>query len=285
MKGIIFGLVVALGLTACGTPRAASAAPTEVVSTALQATSVLKTAQADYTWAVTNKFPVDYPLTMHVAGMPPHTLQVEGTGTGEVVFPDRYRYRTTLRQGSFESRVEIVSIKGIAYEQDSASVDLSTGKATQTWSMRDPQGVLAVDPFKMLQRLQGAAAVRDLGDTSLAGVAVHHYAIEIDQAKLIAEETAALTDVSLRPSLQDAMEKGRVQLEVWIGVDNNLIRRIRMDATRIETVALHNGLTHTRLPPGASDQGTVSHSDQIVLSLHDFDSRLTIAQPSPVRSG
>ncbi len=217
--------------------------------------------------------------------MPPHTYKLDASGTGEVAFPDRFHYLITVRLGpSFHTEMELISVQGITYEQDGVHVDLGSGNATPTWSKpKNPQNLLPVDPFKTLQSLRGTLSPRDLGDTTLAGVRVHHYAMEMDQAKLIAEETSALTDPSLRSALQDAIQKGTFHVEVWIGVEDNLIRRISTDEARTEAIALHNAETNSALPSGASDQGILAISDQIVLNLHDFNSQVTITTPPNVR--
>ncbi len=107
--------------------------------------------------------------------------------------------------------------------------------------------------------------------------------MEMDQAKLIAEETSALADPSLRSALQDVIRKGTFHVEVWIGVDDNLIRRISTDEARKEPIALHNAETSSALPPGASDQGILAIVDQISLNFHDFNSPVTITTPPNIR--
>src|SRR2546422_5374116 len=145
---------------------------------------------------------------------------------------------------------------------------------------KNPQNLLPVDPFKTLQSLSGTLAPRDLGDTTIAGVRAHHYAMEMDPAKLVAEETSALAEPSLRPALQDAIQKGTFHVEVWIGVEDHLLRRISTDGARKETIALHNVETNSALPPGASDQGIVAISDEIVLNFHGFNGPVTITPPA-----
>jgi hypothetical protein len=217
--------------------------------------------------------------------MPPQTYKVDASGTGEVAFPDRYHYMITVRLGpSFHMEMELISVQGITYEQDGVHVDIVSGATTPTWSKpKNPQNLLPVDPFKTLQSLRGTVSPRDLGDTTIAGVRVHHYAMEMDQAKLIAEETSALADPNLRSALQDAIQKGTFHVEVWIGVDDHLIRRIRTDEARKETIALQSAQTNSALPPGASDQGIVTIGDQIVFNLQDFNSPVTITTPPNVR--
>jgi len=104
--------------------------------------------------------------------------------------------------------------------------------------------------------------------------------MEMDPVKLIAEEAMALADPSLRPALQDAILKGTFNVEVWIGVDDHLIRRISTVEARRDTIALHNAETNSAAPPGASDQGIVAISDRIVLNFHDFNSLVTIKPPN-----
>jgi len=80
-----------------------------------------------------------------------------------------------------------------------------------------------------------------------------------------------------------AIKKGTFNVEVWIGVNDHLIRRISTDDERKESMALHNAETNSALPQAPSDQGVVAISDQIVLNLHDFNSPVTITTPPNVR--
>lgn len=279
------GLLMALCLGGCASPLRAADSPGQVLSAALQATSALKTAHADYARALTYHLPVDYPWPPATMGMPPHTYKVDASGTGEMAFPDRYHYMITFRLGpSFHYAMELISIQGIAYEQNGVHVDIASGNTTPTWSNpKDAQNLLPVDPFKTLESLRGTLEPRDLGDTTIAGVRVHHYAMEMDPAVLIAQETSALADPSLRSVLRDAIQKGTFHVEVWIGIDDHLIRRISTDEARKETIALQRAGTNGALPPGASDQGIVTIGDQIVLNLQDFNSPVTITTPPNVR--
>jgi len=281
MKRATVWLLAALCLGGCASPFRAADSPGQVLSVALQAMSALKTAHADYTRAQTYQLPVDYPWPPATLGMPPHMYKVDLSGTGQVAFPDRFHYLITVRLGpNFHTEMELISVQGITYEQDGVHVDFG-GNVTPTWSKpKNPQNLLPVDPFKILESLTGTLAPRDLGDTTIAGVRVHHYAMEMDQAKLIAEESSALADPSLRSALQDAVQKGTFHVEVWIGVDDHLIRRISTNEARKETIALHNAETNSSLPPGASDRGIVAISDQILLNFHDFNSPVTITPPN-----
>jgi hypothetical protein len=104
----------------------------------------------------------------------------------------------------------------------------------------------------------------------------------MDKTRLIAKETSSLADTSLRPALADATQQGTFHVEVWIGLDDHLIRRISTSETRKETIALLKA-TASALPAGPSDQGVVGFSDQVVLNFHDFNSRVTITTPPNVR--
>lgn len=281
MKRATVWLLAALCLASCASPLRAGDSPSQVLSASLQAMSALTSAHADYTRAQTYHLPVGYPWPPASMGMPPHTYIIDLSGTGEVAFPDRFHYMITVRLGpSFHMTMELISVQGITYEQDGVHVDIVTGKTTPTWSKpSNPQNLLPVDPFTTLKSLRSTLAPRDLGDTTIAGVRVHHYAMEMDPARLIAEETSALTNPSLRSALQAAIQKGTFHVEVWIGVDDHLMRRISTDEARTESIAVRNAETNSALPPGATDQGIVSISDQIVLNFQDFNRPVTITAP------
>jgi len=179
MKRATIWVLAALCLAGCASPFRAVASPGNDLSAALQAMSGLKTAHADYTRAQTYPLPVDYPWPPATLGMPPHTYKLDLSGTGEVVFPDRFHYTITARLGpSFHYGGELIFIQGVAYEQDGVHVDFG-GTVTPTWSKRtNAQNLLPVDPFLTLQRLKDTLTPRDLGDTTIAGVRVHRYSIE-----------------------------------------------------------------------------------------------------------
>ena len=284
MKRATLWLLAALSLSGCAFPFRVGASPGQVLLVALQTTSALKTAHADYTRTQAYQLPVDYPWPPATLALPPHTFKVDLSGTGEVAFPDRFHYKISVRVGpNFHTEVELVSIQGIAYEQDGVHVDFG-GTVTPTWSKhQNPQNLLPVDPFKTLQSLGSTLTPRDLGDTTIGGVRVHHYAMEMDKDKLIAEEASALVDPSLRSALQDAIHKGTFHVEVWIGLDDHLIHRISTDESRNETIALDKAQTNSALPPGVSGQGMLAISDKIVLTFHDFNSSVTITTPPNVR--
>lgn len=284
MKRATLWLLAALSLTGCAFPFRVTASPGQVLSVALQTMAALKTAHADYTRTQAYQLPVDYPWPPATLGLPPHTFKVDLSGTGEVAFPDRFHYKISVRVGpNIHTEMELVSIQGIAYEQDGVHVDFG-GTVTPTWSKhQNPQNLLPVDPFKTLQSLRSTLTPRDVGDTTIGGVGVHHYAMEMDKAKLLAEETPALTDPSLRSALQDAIQKGTFHVEVWIGLDDHLIHRISTHKSRNETIALDRAQTNSALLPGVSDQGMLAISDQIVLNFHDFNSPVTITTPPNVR--
>ena len=282
MKRPTWWLLAALVLAGCASPLRATASPAQVVAQALTATSTAKTAHADYTRTRTYILPVDYPWPPATLGMPPHTYQLDLTGSGDAVFPDRFHYTVTLKLGpSFHIVEELISVAGVAYEQDGVHIDFGGG-VTPTWSKRNPQNLLPVDPFKTLQSLKDTLPPRDLGDTTIGGARVHHYAMDMDPAKLVAEETAALADPSLQPALQDAILHGSFYVELWIGTDDHRIRRISTLEKRNEAIALLRAEGNLPLTPTASNQGVVAMSDQFVLNLQDFNKPVTITVPAHV---
>lgn len=284
MKRATLWLLVTLSLSGCAFPFHAAASSGDALTVALQTMLALKTVQADYTRTQIYHLPADYPSSLPASlEMPPHTYKLDLSGTGEVAFPDRFHYIITVRIGpTFHTGTELISVQGIIYEQDGVHVDFG-GKVTPTWSKKDPKNLLLVDPFTTLQGLKDTVARRDLGDTTIGGVRVHHYAMEMDKAKLKAREARALADPSLQSELQDVIQKGTFHVEAWIGIDDHLIRRISTDETRNESIALRKTETDNALPVGASDQGIVAISDQVVLNFHDFNRPLTITPPPNVR--
>ena len=283
MKRATWWLLAALVLAGCASPLRGTASPGQLVAQSVQATSTAKTAHVDYTRTRTYVLPVDYPWPPATLGMPPHTYKLDLTGSGDLAFPDRFHYMVTLRLGpNFHTQIELISIQGVAYEQDGVHVDFG-GTVTPTWSKRNPQNLLPVDPFQTLQSLKDTLPPRDLGDMTIGGTRVHHYAMDMDPTKLVARETATLADPSLQPALQDAIGQGTFHVEVWIGTDDHLIRRISALEKRSETIALLRAEGNLGPTPTASNQGVVAMSDQFVLNLHDFNRPVAITVPLNVR--
>src|SRR5690349_10108923 len=107
MKRATLWLLAALSLSGCAFPFRLAASPGQVLSVALQATSALKTAHADYTRTQTYQLPVDYPWPPASLGLPPHTYKIDLSGTGEAAFPDRFHYKISASLGpDFHTEME-----------------------------------------------------------------------------------------------------------------------------------------------------------------------------------
>ena len=86
-----------------------------------------------------------------------------------------------------------------------------------------------------------------------------------------------------RPSLQsaigDAVRNETFGVQVWIGVDDHLIRRISEQIDVKETAALLNAESQLPAPPAAESQQIVESRSSIALTFHDFNSAVTVTAP------
>ena len=121
------------------------------------------------------------------------------TFVGDVAFPDRSRAKLTVSLGFFSLEFE-----GIVIGDDTYTTDLQTGE----WVVG--KGVVSALPNPAQIAEAAAAALGEdlrLGEAMLEGARMHHIQGVPPESLLGGPET-------------------EVQIEVWIGVEDNLIRQI-----------------------------------------------------------
>jgi hypothetical protein len=250
--------------------------------------ATLRSARADYIRNLWQRYPDGYPL--QVPGMPANTVKVQLSGVGEVQFPDRFHYTITILglpypkaspSSSIVPQTQLIRIGGVTYVSNAAHGQTEFGAASiPLWvKSHHPGNWLPVDPFATLKDLQRTLAPRDLGDTTVGGVRVHHYAMEEDKAAVLAEEKARVPDPDLQSAIWDSVQSETFHIEVWIDVDDHLIRRISEDTSIQKTIALLQAELALPALPSMS-QLTTEIKGGFVLNLHDFNSPITIRTPS-----
>ena len=165
-----------------------------------------------------------------------------------------------------------------------------TGKwsAAQSTSLSDQ--LSEPDPLNASQLLGSAKDVKDLGDTTFDGVAVHHYRLTLDQAKL----TQKLQDLptlkgnaQAQQAFSQILQKGAITLEVWFGKSDHLVRQIVSDARlSFNPSDVVQGLGTGRGTQGlpargatASPAATSQVTAHAVIHYHDFNSPVTVSAP------
>jgi hypothetical protein len=153
-----------------------------------------------------------------------------------------------------------------------------TGKweVSQSGSMADQLG--QPDPLSYAQFLKNVKAIKDLGDTTINGTAVHHYQLTPDNEKLLAGIDASKSPQAAA-AMRQVLNNGTLLVEVWFGKDDHLVRRV---STNMDyTLDLNSLLGSLGSPSGSVPAGSSLHAvGSLVINLHDFDAPVTITIPS-----
>ena len=201
-------------------------------------------------------------------------LSIDISGKGEAKFPDQAAMSMQVKTGSITVSTEMVMAGGRIYVKDP-----QTGRFTQ------PQGADVLgqftnqaDPLSSAAILKTAQSVKNLGDTTLNGKAVHHYQIVPDKNKLADQASSPQAKELVRSMLQG----GSIRLEVWIGKDDHLLHRLKDDTDA--TVDLNQVMQASgqQLPPGFTmPAGVTVHTVvHATIDYHDFNTPVTVSVPA-----
>ncbi|HYM50111.1 MAG TPA: hypothetical protein VET65_06000 [Candidatus Limnocylindrales bacterium] len=290
-KRIFAVLIAAAALSACASPLAQAETPQQALVAATQKMSALQSAKVDLNGTVTMHLPPQLAQLLNQEGTKAQgfdlsNLVVTLKGTGEAQFPDRLHAQISTQLGGLTVTTEEVVAAGKAYVKN---------PVTGRWSLAQSTGGLSnelnqPDPLSAAQLLDTAKSVTDLGDTTLAGVAVHHYRLTPDRSKLIAKLQslpALKNNAQAQQAFTQILNGGTMTLEVWFGKSDHLVRRLVSDATLTFDLgqlmqALGTGrgtqgtpLPHTTVAPGAASQ-VVAH---LQIDYHDFNTPVTVTVP------
>jgi hypothetical protein len=264
-------------LCGCGAVAQNSETPQQVVSDAAQKMSRLHAAKFDLAATVLEQLPASLTQSMGAQGAALSNLSLRLSGNGEASFPDKAAMTVSVSTGSVTIDTAVIVIGGQLYlknPQTGTFSQVSTGNPLSAFTGE-------ADPLSGAAILKSAQSIKDLGDTTLNGTAVHHYQIAPDKNKLAQQASTAQAQALMRSMLQN----GSVQLEVWIGSSDHLLYRLkdRTDATvdLAQTIqasgqSLPSG---TSLPAGS----TVHVVANSTLNFHDFNASVTVTPP-PVAS-
>jgi len=268
-----------LALTACASPLAKTETPQQALSSAAQRASQLHSAKFDLQGNVKMTFPAQMGQMFGQSGAAAGSISLDLTGSGEAQFPDRYHAVINAKMSGLSVATEVIVANGKAYVKNPLSnkwqVSPQSGGITGQFSQPDP---LSYD-----QLLMNVKSIKDLGDTTLNGTAVHHYRLTPDKDKLIASlDKAAVKNPQALAAIKQVLDSGTMTVEVWFGKDDHLVRRVSTDADyTIDLNQLMGSLgsspaSGSPLPAGSSIHATA----HVVISYHDFDAPVTISIPT-----
>lgn len=278
MKRLLASLLTMVALTACASPFAKAETPQQALSSAAQRASQLKSAKFDFSGHVTMTMPSQLGQTFG-QGTAGGSFALDLSGSGEAQFPDRYHATINAKMSGFSVASEVVVANGKAYVKN---------PLTNKWQVSSPSSSFTdqlgqVDPLSYNQLLKNIKTIKDLGDTSLNGTAVHHYQLTPDKDKLLASlNGSTVKNPQTLAALKQVLDSGTMTIEVWFGKDDHLVRRILTTADY--TIDLNQFMSTMGGPLASGNQlpsGSVIHATaQIVINYHDFDSSVTISVPT-----
>src|SRR5467141_1143212 len=278
MKRVLAALLTMLALAACASPLARAETPQQALDAAAQRASQLKSAKFDLQGNVKMTFPAQLGAMLGQSGAGAGSIALDMTGTGEAQFPDRYHAVINAKMSGMSIATEVVVANGKAYVKNPLS-----GK----WQVSDTSGITSQfsqpDPLSYEQLLKNVKSIKDLGDTTLDGTAVHHYQLVPDKDKLLAAlDKAAAKNPQALAAIKQVLDSGTMTVEVWFGKDDHLVRRVSTDADY--TIDLNQLLGSLGTPARSGSQlpagSTIHATAHVVITYHDFDAPVTISIPT-----
>jgi hypothetical protein len=273
MKRLLAATVAVVALSACGA-AAQVETPQQVVSTASDKMSQLQSAKFDMTATILEQFPPAFVQSLGAAGAALSNLSIDMSGKGEAKFPDQASMSMQVKTAGVTVNTETVVAGGKIYVKDPTSGSFIQSPGSDALSQFTNQA----DPLSGAAILKTAQSIKDLGDTTLSGTAVHHYQIVPDKNKVADQASTQQAKDLVRSMLQS----GSLQLEVWIGKDDHLLHRLKDDTDA--TIDLNQVMQASgqqlppgfTLPPGATVH-TVVHA---TIDYHDFNTPVTVSVPA-----
>jgi hypothetical protein len=274
MRRILAAAFAVVLLSACGAVAQLNETPQQVVSTASDKMSQLQSAKFDLTATVLEQFPASLTDQLGTAGAALSNLSIDLSGKGQARFPDKASMSLQVKMGAMTISTDMVLAAGKIYIKDPTSGSWTAPAGAQGVTQFTNQA----DPLSGAAILKTAQSIKDLGDTTLNGSAVHHYQIVPDKNK-VADQASTQEAKDLMRSM---LESGSIQLEVWIGKDDHLLHRVKNDtdaAIDLKKVLEASGQqlpADFPLPAGATVH-TVVHA---TIDYRDFNAPVTVSVPA-----
>ena len=289
----LFPLLATLVLAACASPAAQQETPQQALHNAATATSKLHSAKFDLAGVISVQLPPQLTQGLNQEGanslapglgqaLASGSITADLSGSGEAQFPDMLHATMNTRLGGLSVKTEEIVVGGKAYTKNPVTGQWSSGTANGALGT----GLSQPDPLSYAQLLDTAGSIKDLGDTTLNGAAVHHYQVVPDKAKLAAklDSVPALKDPQARQAFQQILDKGTLTTQVWIGKSDHLLRRLLADAKLvIDLSQFMSGLSAgrgTQGLPAIPAGSTVTVTAHLTTNYHDFNSPVSIQAPA-----
>ncbi len=274
MRRVLAATFAVVLLPACGGVAQLNETPQQVVSTASDKMSHLLSAKFDLAATVLEQFPPAFTDQLGAAGAALANLSIDLSGKGEAKFPDKASMSLQVKTGSMTIGTDMVFAAGKIYIKDPASGNWTAPASAQGVSQFTNQA----DPLSGAAILKTAQSIKDLGDTTLNGSAVHHYQIVPDKNK-VADQASTQEAKDLMRSM---LESGSIQLEVWIGKDDHLLHRVKNDTDATIDLKKVMEASGQQLPPGfplpaGATVHTVVHA---TIDYRDFNAPVTVSVPA-----
>jgi len=274
MRRLLAATGAVVMLSACGGVAQLSETPQQVVSTAADKMTQLHTAKFDVTATILEQFPAAFTDQLGPAGASLANFSIDMSGKGDAKFPDTASMSLQVKTGGISVSTDMVIAGGKIYIKDPTSGSWTQPASAQSFSQFTNQS----DPLASAAILKTAQSVKDLGDTTLNGSAVHHYQIVPDKNK-VADQASTQEAKDLVRSM---LENGTIQLEVWIGKDDHLLHRMKNDTDATIDLGKVMAASGQQLPPGfpipaGATVHTVVHA---TIDYHDFNAPVTVTVPS-----
>jgi len=274
MRRFLVFLFATVALSGCGALQQAVETPQQVVSAASSKMSQLHSAKFDMTVTILEQFPPEFVQSLGPQGAALANLSIDLSAKGEARFPDQSSMSMQVKSGSITIDTNMVTTGGKIYVKDPQSGAFREVSGASSFTQFSSQ----TDPLSGAAVLKTAQSVKDLGDTTLNGVSVHHYQIVPDKNKLADQASTQQAKELIRSMLQS----GTVSLEVWIGKDDHLLHRLKDDTDAKVDLNQAMQATGQALPPGFSvPAGSAVHTVvHATIDYHDFDAQVTVTVPA-----
>lgn len=235
--------------------------------------SGLHSAKFDLTASVLEQFPPAFTQSLGAQGAALSNLSLDMSGKGQAKFPDQASMSIQLKTGSISISTDMVFSGSKVFIKDPQTGNYSESSAGNALSEFTNQ----TDPLSGATVLKAVQSIKDLGDTTVNGTAVHHYQITPDKNKLADQASTQQAKDLLRSMLQT----GTIRIEVWIGKDDHLLHRLRDDTDA--NIDLNQVLQASgqQMPPGFTiPPGTTVHAVvHATIDYHDFNASVTVTVP------
>jgi predicted small lipoprotein YifL len=272
MKRVLGAAFAAVVLSACGAAGQAET-PQQVVNTASDKMSQLHSAKFDMTATILEQFPPAFVQSLGPPGAALSNLSVDMSGTGKAKFPDEASMSIQVKTAGLTVSTDMVFAGGKIYIKDPSSGSFTQSPSSDALTQFTNQA----DPLSSAAILKTAQSIKDLGDTTLNGTAVHHYQIVPDKNKVADQASTQQAKDLVRSMLQN----GTLQIEVWIGKDDHLLHRLKDDTDATVDLTQAMQASGQQLPPGFTmpPGATVHTVVHATIDYHDFNAEVTVSVP------